>query len=96
MSTSPQKFFIAVGFDNWVQDDDFINAVSKLDEIIGRETYTTMFEIQGDPTMLYEFKGWVPQIDGARFVAKRDYKSTRNEDGFEWNFPEEVTTVQLT
>lgn len=93
--TSPQKFFIAAGSTNWVQDDDFLTAIKKLDEISGRETYTIVFEIEGDPKMLYDFKNWVPQIDGARFIAKRQFKSNENKDGFEWIFPEEITTVQL-
>jgi hypothetical protein len=88
------KFYI-VGSNHWVQEDNFLKAITTLDELSGKETYTTVFEVEGDPDMLYDFVNWTPQIHGARFIARRDWASDKNEDGFIWEFPEELITIQL-
>ena len=62
-------FYIAVDFYGWAQGDSIEEANSKRANDSGKQYATNIWEVKGDPKMLYSFLFFCPQIEGAELVA---------------------------
>lgn len=72
------KFYIAIDVFGWCQKDDFFDAIKGREEDSGKPTNLNVFEVDGDPKMLYSFKFFTPQIPGATLVFSREIDMDKN------------------
>ena len=72
-----KKFYIAVDFFGWAQDATMEGAYAKRADDSPVISMVTVYEVTGDPDMLYSIRYFVPQIEGAKRVLVR----YEDEDG---------------
>jgi hypothetical protein len=66
------KFYIAVDFFGWAQGASIDEAFNRKSEDSRVKCFTNVYEVDGDPEMLYSIRWFLPQIEGARLVMNYD------------------------
>ena len=75
------KFYIAIDFFGWAQGETLEKARESRHEDSGMDMDTSIWQVEGDPDMLYSISWFVPQIIGAKCV----YRKTKDSHTEKWN-----------